>query len=77
MRLIDADTLKEYIRNSNSLTAYGCVVFQEIVNNQPTVDPVRHGHWIFGSSLGDKCSVCGFYCGSHDYDSADNYCLHC
>lgn len=77
MRMIDADALKEYISNEQGLTAHGAVVFKEIVNEQPTVDPVRHGHWIFNGSLPDKCSACGFMCGSHDQDNADRYCSHC
>lgn len=39
--------------------------------------PVRHGHWIYNKALPDTCSVCGFHCGSHDYDYEDRYCSHC
>lgn len=71
---------------------YYCNIYQikEIIRNMPTVDDVRHGHWIgesqtkfeklVFSSRVFKCSVCGNYL---DFDGVNvgrgsaNYCPNC
>lgn len=83
MRLIDADALKVHISNELGLTSYGAAVFKEIVNAQPTVNPVNHGHWI---EIGEDCFECS-ECKKHalyemieDDDSTaslSDYCPHC
>lgn len=81
MRLIDADELKghfpkdedwDYPVNTNSYVV-------EIIDNAPTVEPVRHGHWIFNSKDAlemmftlPKCSKCGV-----ESSDGGNYCSHC
>lgn len=47
MRLIDADALR------GPLMAFDSKVL-DIVDNAPTIDPVKHGAWVKGS-----CSICG------------------
>lgn len=86
MRLIDADALEKVVeikeydvinRDWGESDGFsGAAVFNMIADS-PTIDPVKHGHWIWSKAIGDKCSVCGFMCGSHDDDNADNYCSHC
>jgi hypothetical protein len=76
MRLIDADALYKSFGatgncNNCPLDAYKCqyynehtlMEFCERIEDAPTVDaePVKHGHWIFGHTLGHswmKCSEC-------------------
>lgn len=53
MRLIDADALQEeYVRLSGRELS--------LINDAPTVDPVKHGHWI-ESDVGLICSECNHY----------------
>lgn len=62
MRLIDADELLLnntwlwYDENGNHTIA------GEAIEDAPTVDPIKHGHWISVDDDGDspyECSVCG------------------
>ena len=74
MRLIDADALINAIRNRiaeeqeiypddkiSRLFRVGMRSVIGIVKNQDTVDPVKHGHWIFVEDMVSyiKCSECG------------------
>lgn len=75
-RLIDADALVENIGNEiNKKTKvilladynhYYCSGMRNairLVKRLPTVDPVKHGHWIHSSSteyLTVSCSECGY-----------------
>lgn len=60
MRLIDADHLKESIR-------YGLVegvMYERLVDKEPTIDPVKHTHWIEENTVMAKfvkCSNCGIH----------------
>ena len=77
MRLIDADALP--IKFDGHIVA----VWKNDLDNAPTIDPVKHGHWIYTGIRGRyptcQCSVCGAY------ENADwamiqegaNYCPHC
>lgn len=65
MRLIDADKLpwrREYVSDDNMMTEH--VVSKGDVDVMPTIDPVKHGHWI-EDRIGDEhwlcydCSECG------------------
>ena len=82
MRLIDAENAKAIIRNTvehlaeagNGAMAGSLLFAVEVIDNAPTVDPVKHGKWIMDFLSGYrrkhyKCSVCGkrsanasFYC---------------
>lgn len=44
MRLIDADKLK--VRANIYCSAMAAKMFCELVDEQPTIDPVRNGRWI-------------------------------
>ena len=74
MRLIDADALVEDIKSeidddkeiypddkTSIIFRVGMKTVIRIVKNQDTVDPVKHGEWIFVEDLVSyiKCSECG------------------
>ena len=70
MRLIDADALVEDIGKEidtykkvflSSAHCSGMKTVIRIVKNQDTVDPVKHGHWVFVNDMVSyiKCSECG------------------
>ena len=73
-RLIDADALVENIKSeidddkeiypddkTSIIFRAGMKTVIRIVKNQDTVDPVKHGEWIFVEDLVSyiKCSECG------------------
>ena len=67
MRLIDADALIKST-DKESIHIYEIAL-------APTVDPVKHGHWVKSLDHYDRymCSVCG-----HLTDKeSDNYCSYC
>lgn len=72
MRLIDADAIFNGELLLVSDKAYDAVhAVIERINNAPTVDPVKHGHW--GEEMGGYvCSLCEEYS-----DFATNYCPYC
>lgn len=91
MRLIDADALVEDIKDkiavdkeiypddkSSIIFRAGMKTVIGIVKNQDTVDPVKHGHWIHGSSSENirvTCSECGYKV-NYFWDSWQDA-LHC
>ena len=84
--LIDREKLKSAIRNKFTGLSDRCEI-NEIINAQPTVDSVVHGHWIFKDSTGGGftepidtyiCSKCGKVSEmSCAYISKDNFCKNC
>lgn len=49
-----------------------------VVNTCPTIDPVKHGEWVFKGNGNADCSCCGYRSfGVYDDDNADRYCRHC
>ena len=64
MRLIDADALKEELIEPNVWWETESQA-QRIIDTAPTIDPVKHGKWLFtttdiqGLSI-RVCSECGF-----------------
>ena len=94
MRLIDADALIDAIKNSidedrefypddkfSGIVRFGMRTVIGIVKNQDTVDPVKHGHWIHGSSSENirvTCSECGYKV-NYFWDSWQDalYCPNC
>lgn len=73
-RLIDADALVEDIESeidddkeiypddkASIIFRAGMKTVIRIVKNQDTVDPVKHGHWIFVNDMVSyiRCSECG------------------
>lgn len=84
MRLIDADALKRNILcwencyNGYS-DAYDKSMIIGAIEEMPTVDTGRHGHWKYKPKDAfevmfklPKCSVCG-----HESSDALNYCSNC
>ena len=61
MRQIDADELTEKVWR------YGLGTREDIanlINNAPTVDPIKHGHWKYDNQYHwyrACCSECGYY----------------
>lgn len=83
MRLIDADKLKAHYswwKNATREMTMGEAkdIFDDIVDLQPTIDPVRHGHWV---GVDDEpcnvweCDVCGWI--YEDDEPYYNFCPHC
>lgn len=94
MRIIDADKLKEKVeRRILNNPIYGKhfkefikVLMETVVDNEPTVDPVKHGKWISEKCNHKpyriknpekwviyKCSICGYSNGRKQ----SNYCPEC
>ena len=75
-RLIDADKLKaDFIGNR-----YGTQAIEYVIDHQPTVDAVRHGHWIkandpmsspFDTMKRCLCSEC------REWAKVTSYCPNC
>lgn len=43
-----------------------------------TVEPPKHGHWIYKKRGNAQCSCCGRYIRDvYDDDNEDRYCRHC
>ena len=81
-RYIDADILIKELDITEDLSAYDAIVFEKMVNEQPTAD-VRenvHGEWILDDSS-INCSVCGRSRWSvppfENLVKSFNYCPHC
>lgn len=78
MRLIDADSLKAYFKNFYSDREDVVEMLWGDVDFQPTVDPVKHGHWIKRNSVGTAtCSVCGGLIMNFYNKDANTYCHNC
>ena len=68
MRLVDVDELKKQMCNEcfGGNCGYRCYEWT-LMNNAPTVDPVKHGHWVEQEHEDWKwlkeyrCSECGKY----------------
>ena len=68
MRLIDADQFKAKLlsfmdRKAPTPSDTDCVLdgVLNLLEEQPTIDPVKHGHWVFVNDMVSyiKCSECG------------------
>ena len=76
MRLIDADNIpytmlyKENRMKGTGKEAQGA--WKRDIDKMPTVDPVRHGHWINRGDNSWECSEC------HEISCCTgNYCVDC
>lgn len=71
MRLIDADELK--IPSEE-------IIAKMAIALAPTIDPVKHGSWIYKKVGGRQCSECGvqapFWCFATT-QNLSNYCHNC
>lgn len=96
MRLINADALREYIkecdycRNCDERDRFcqmDCELpeltekVERMIAEQPTVDPVKHGHWIDPRTdvdgMYEFCSVCGEDADITHYGKHFAYCPNC
>lgn len=85
MRLIDADMFKT--RLEHEAWSRGHVELlraRDIADETPTVDPVKHGRWIWvqydaNPKIGNfHCSVCGFIPATYNSVTKQmNHCPHC
>ena len=78
-RLIDADELIYGLKTEFGQFAMTYIL--AFIKAQPTVDPVKHGHWIHGSSSENirvTCSECGYKV-NYFWDSWQDakYCPNC
>ena len=81
MRLIDAHDLMERLYDANPK---GRVELAELIETEPTVDPVKHGHWVeqehedWKWSKECRCSECGKYrLMTNPFGREWNYCPNC
>ena len=81
MRLIDADALKAaaVMRGNDDISRKD---FFQVVNNAPTIDPVKHGMWYLheypDGYYHTECSECGEqYSESVYWLKSANYCPNC
>jgi len=73
MRLIDADAIPyvSYLGDDELR------VYKSKIDAMPTIDPVKHGRWIDGTSFGGvRCSECG-YGAIIMLHYSSNYCPSC
>lgn len=84
MRLIDADKLQErayQMRFSTRITEGGLALINYLLSEEPTVDPVKHGRWIFEEYPDGYyhaiCSECDVWSDEYAYLDGWNYCPHC
>lgn len=69
MRLIDADEISYERDWVDGYARYKDFVTKETVEEMPTVNPVKHAHWIFYKDMGKRyirCSNCGAESGYDD-----------
>lgn len=75
MRLIDADLLEPDADYDDG--EYWAVSMTQI-QNVPTIEERKKGHWIFLKNGNAICSECGFeQVSAYDWDNWDNFCHHC
>ena len=83
MRLIDADALRTAIEEGlvskvPKMWERGIQFAINRVINAPTVDPVKHGHWIaHDMSIKDVPTEACSECGEWSYGYNETYCQKC
>lgn len=89
MRSIDADELKELLKeyqaeclkNPSEIMGVlygGLGAILDVIDQQPTIEPVRHGWWIYTGEWNlPECSVCRKVAHSALYGDEDAYCPNC
>lgn len=88
MKLIDADQFKAKLlsfmdRKAPTPSETDCILdgVLNLLEEQPTIDPVKHGRWVYGSSSENirvMCSECGYKV-NYFWDSWQDakYCPNC
>ena len=81
MRLVDADEFERRLMFSqavyDSVDEDGLYEVISVLDDMPTIDPVRHGHWQRSNPLTDteECSVCGYNIPTDEFETP--YCPLC
>ena len=83
MRLIDVDQFKAKMlsfmdRKATTPSDTDCILdgVLNLLQEQPMIDPVKHGHWKFAKDVYVSCSVCGVTILLFNAENP-NYCPHC
>ncbi len=82
-RLIDADALKNNCKITgefkNNFNCVSLATLGEVIDKQPTIDPVKHGKWVWLSDDSVMCSACGKVQNTNDNcDAGDwDFCPNC
>ena len=83
MRLIDADALLERLNEVYKGTSlysdwiWFLGIASKEVHDTPTIDPVKHGRWVYAGSSIEKVYECS-ECGQVEFgEEHDNYCPNC
>ena len=83
MRLVDADNLLD-ILDAMIVGHKSASDVYDVVDSMPTVDPVKHGHWVeqehedWKWSKEYRCSECGKYrLMTNPFGREWNYCPNC
>ena len=82
MRLVDADKLRKDVLDlpncyNGFSDTYDKAMIVDLVDEQPTVDHVKHGHWIMKPNGYGTCSNC-HTCSLDIMGGVDcNYCPNC
>ena len=88
MRLIDADQFKAKLlsfmdRKATTPSDTDCILdgVLNLLEEQPTIEPVKHGHWIYvGAHNGVhlfECSLCHCGLNTENPDWLSKYCSGC
>lgn len=80
--LVGDEAIKQYAdqigrTRSNDHYLDALIDADDVIDDMPTIDPVRHGRWVYdGQSIEVmyKCSECGYVEFGHDHST---YCPNC
>lgn len=75
MRLIDADSINwESVEKEHGARTPAVVACQSLIQNAPTIDPVRHGKWAkaYNTGITVYCGLC-----NRTADRKHKYCPNC
>ena len=85
MRPVDADAITtDFVVTNEATNAFRLYISYEQLKNAPTIDLVKHGHWVDTDYYDLKCSKCGerplYYFNEEELDyylCRSKYCPHC
>lgn len=82
--LISREKLKDDIavlleRNDKLIDEWLANCIDDVIDEQPTVDAVKHGHWVDDNTnyYYANCSICGYEIDIHVNRGYHNYCPNC
>lgn len=81
VRLIDADAMIDRLKKWDTKDKTDKALYNftlNRINEQPTIQPVRHGHWIgYAGTIGNECSVCHTWLDVMQGTAEMNFCPNC